>query len=171
MNEKELGVLSSLYKLGIVPSKGIFQVTEDMVQEYMKFYHMIYGKTDNAMATKSNTKFARRLAGRTMVHLNANRGASYRSIKAGLLYLIENPSFPDHYKIGITVDIETRLSQYQTYDPYRAFKVYKYEFVLDKTSSEKEVLKNKSNEDGLGEWLLKSNGLKLFTEASQVSGS
>lgn len=156
--------MSSLYKLDIVPKSGIFQITENMLQEYLKFYHMLYGKTNNATATKSNAKFARRLAGRTLVNVNALRGASYRSISAGLLYLIENPSFPEHYKIGITVDIETRLSQYQTYDPYRAYKIFKYEFVIDKSSAEKHVLTNKIVGDGLGEWLLKPNALKLFLE-------
>lgn len=164
MNEKELDVLSSLYKLNIVPTRGIFQVTESMLQEYINFYHMLYGRTNNATGTKSNKKFARRLAGRTLVQLNALRGASYRSIKSGLIYLIENPAFSEYYKIGITVDIETRLSQYQTYDPHRAYKVSKYDFVLDKSLAEKFVIKNKTNEDGLGEWLLKPNGLKLFNE-------
>jgi len=164
MQEKELNVLASLCKLAIVPEKGIFQITENMLQEYIKFYHMLYGKTNNATGTSSNKKFARRLAGRTLVTLNSNRGASYRSIKAGLLYLIENPSFPEYYKVGITVDIETRLSQYQTYDPYRAFKIKKYDFVLDKTNAEKEVLINKSSEDGLGEWLLKPKALVLFNK-------
>ena len=165
MNEKELNVLASLVKLDIVPKTGIFEVSENMIQEYIKFYHMLYGKTDNATATKSNTKFARRLAGRTLVQLNAIRGASYRSIKAGLLYLIENPAFPEHYKIGITVDVKTRLAQYQTYDPYRSYKIAKYDFVLDKSLAEKEILLGKSLEDGLGEWLLKPKGLILFNKA------
>ena len=165
MNEKELNVLSSLYKLAIVPNSGIFQITENMLQEYMQFYHMLYGKTDVATGTVSNKKFARRLAGRTLVQLNALRGASYRSIKSGLIYLIENPAFKEHYKIGITVDIETRLAQYQTYDPYRSYKVIKYDFVLDKSYAEKDVLKNKTIEDdGLGEWLLKSNAIMLFNK-------
>lgn len=169
MNNKELDVLASLYKLAIVPKNGVFQITEDMLQEYMKFYHMIYGKTDNATGTRSNTKFARRLAGRTLVQLNALRECSYRSIKAGLLYLIENPAFPEHYKIGITVDIETRLSQYQTYDPYRAYKVSKYDFVLDKSIAEKEILSSKTLEDGLGEWLLKPKGLIYFNKVVSIA--
>ena len=85
MTNKELNVLSSLYKLDIVPKSNIFQITENMLQEYIKFYHMLYGKTNNATATKSNAKFARRLAGRTLVNLNYLRGASYKSIKSGLL--------------------------------------------------------------------------------------
>jgi hypothetical protein len=168
MNDKELDVLASLYKLSIVPKEGIFQVTENMLQEYMQFYHMLYGKTNSATGTKSNTKFARRLAGRTLVQLNALRGASYRSIRSGLIYLIENPAFPEHYKIGITVDIESRLSQYQTYDPYRSYKVAKYDFVLDKSVAEKEVLSNKTKEDGLGEWLLKPKGLGLFNSVVSI---
>lgn len=171
MNEKELNVLSSLYKLAIVPNLGIFQITENMLQEYMQFYHMLYGKTNIATGNSSNKKFARRLAGRTLVQLNALRGASYRSIRAGLVYLIENPAFEDHYKIGITTDIETRLSQYQTYDPYRAFKVVKYDFVLDKAVSEKEILNNKNIGEGLGEWLLKPKALESFNKVISLSGS
>ena len=171
MNEKELNVLSSLYKLAIVPSSGVFQITELMLLEYMHFYHMLYGKTEQATGTKSNKKFARRLAGRTLVQLNALRGSTYRSIKAGLIYLIENPAFKEHYKIGITTDIESRLSQYQTYDPYRAFKIVKYDFVLDKTLSEKEILSCKTTEDGLGEWCLKSKALESFNKVISLSGS
>lgn len=168
MNEKELNVLSSLIKLDIIPKEGVFEVTENMLQEYIKFYHMLYGKTDNATATKSNKKFARRLAGRTLVQLNANRGASIRSIRAGLLYLIENPAFEDFYKIGITVDIENRLNQYQTYDPYRAYKITKYDFVLDKIAAEKFLLSRKNYEDGLGEWLLKQKAMDLFHEITDA---
>lgn len=168
MQEKELNVLASLYKLAIVPKEGIFQVSEIMIQEYIKTYHMLYGKTNKATATTSNAKFARRLAGRTLVHLNASRGANVRSIRAGLIYLIENPAYVEHYKIGITIDIEKRLSQYQTYDPYRRFKVVKYDFVLDKSLAEKEILSSKTINDGLGEWLLKPNALKLFNNVIVV---
>ncbi len=168
MNEKELNVLSSLYKLGIVPKVGFFQITENMLQEYMQLYHMLYGKTTKATGTTSNKKYARRLAGRTLVHLNAQRGAPYRSIRAGLVYLIENPAFPEYFKVGLTVDIEKRLLQYQTYDPHRKFTVFKYDFVINKFLVEKEILSLKEEEDGLGEWLLKDNALTKFNRAIDI---
>lgn len=170
VNFKELDILSKLCDRGILPESDTFQITEDILQEYMTIYHKLYGKSEIATGNKSNTKFARRLAGRTLVHLNASRGISYRSSKAGLLYLIGNHSFPEHYKIGITVDIEKRLAQYQTYDPHRSYKVIKYDFVLDKSLCEKRVLSSKVKEDGLGEWLLIPNALALFEKAT-LSGS
>jgi hypothetical protein len=81
---------------------------------------------------------------------------------AGLVYLIENPAFPEHYKVGMTINLKQRLSQYQTYDPYRKFKVFKYDFVLDKRSKEKELLNHPNIYNELGEWIKKTNAEELF---------
>lgn len=145
--------------------KVFFEISESMLSRYIEQYHILFGSSTGT-TTNSNTKFARRLAGRTLVQLNASRGASLRSIKAGLLYLIENPAYKQHYKVGVTVDIEKRLAQYQTYDPYRSFKVVKYDFAIDKSKAEKYILKQKTDEDGLGEWLLKPKALELFNKIS-----
>jgi predicted GIY-YIG superfamily endonuclease len=74
-------------------------------------------------------------------------------IKCGFVYIISNPSFPNKYKVGITTDVLQRLNTYQTYDPYRMFKIEHYRFVEDKRKTEKLILeKTKMNLDK-GEWV------------------
>jgi predicted GIY-YIG superfamily endonuclease len=41
----------------------------------------------------------------------------------GYLYIITNPQFNGYCKIGITDDLNSRLSQYQTADPLRSYKI------------------------------------------------
>ena len=47
-------------------------------------------------------------------------------MKSGYIYLISNPAFPQYLKVGITEDISARLSQYQTADPKRSYKIEYY---------------------------------------------
>lgn len=39
------------------------------------------------------------------------------------IYIISNSSFPDWFKVGRTINIRKRLTDYQTGDPHRRFKV------------------------------------------------
>jgi len=49
------------------------------------------------------------------------------STKKGYLYIISNPAYKGWCKVGITEDIDKRLSTYQTGDPFRNYKV---EYIL-----------------------------------------
>lgn len=42
---------------------------------------------------------------------------------AGFVYLIVNPRFPGWVKVGQTKNVEARLRQYNTGDPWRAYRV------------------------------------------------
>lgn len=162
MNEKEHTILSSLVAKGIIPTSGLFQIKEHQLSAYIGEYHRIFGETSKATGSKTNKKFARRLAGRTLLRENALRGAKFSEIDAGIVYLIENKSFPEHYKVGMTLDLKKRLSQYQTYTPYRDFTVYKYDFVLDRKKIEKAILSHPDIANEAGEWVLKHNAAKIF---------
>lgn len=163
MTDKEEIVIKYLLENKVIPT-GVFQVTEVMLQEYLQAYHLHFGDTDKAAGKKNNVRFARRLAGRTLLSLNFNRGAKHTEMNAGLIYLIENPVFPEHYKVGMTINLKQRLSQYQTYDPYRSFKVFKYDFVLDKRKKEKELLSHPDIYNELGECVKKTNAEVLFSK-------
>lgn len=123
---------------------------------------MLFGTEGRGTASTSNRRFARRLAGRTLLNLNFSRGARFSELKAGILYLIENPAFPDHYKVGMTINLKQRLAQYQTYDPYRQFSVAKYDFVLDRHRCEADLLNHPFICREEGEWVLKDNALEIF---------
>ncbi len=49
-----------------------------------------------------------------------------RRSKSGYVYIISNKNFPNHYKIGVTTDIERRLQNYQTSSPFRDYKIEYY---------------------------------------------
>jgi predicted GIY-YIG superfamily endonuclease len=44
-------------------------------------------------------------------------------MKNGYVYIISNPAWPKWIKLGITDNLEKRLSTYQTGDPNRAYKI------------------------------------------------
>lgn len=164
MQEKELAVVQVLLTKGIIPTTGKFQITEIMLQGYLQQYHTLFGTTSKSTGGTSNVKFARRLAGRTLLAINFSRGIKSNEISAGLVYLIENPAFPEHYKVGMTIDLKSRLNSYQTYDPYRAFKVVKYDFVLDRRLKEKELLQHPNILNEQGEWVKKDFALEVFSK-------
>ena len=59
--------------------------------------------------------------------------------KSGYVYIISNPAHPNFLKFGITEDITSRLSQYQTADPMRAFRVEYYIFHPQYEKAEKKI--------------------------------
>ena len=168
MTEKEKQVIASLISSLIIPANGVFQITEYHLTQYIAIYHKLFGSTEKATNSNSNTKFARRLAGRTLLSLNFDRGAKYNEMKAGIVYLIENIAYPLHYKVGLTINLYRRLAQYQTYDPYRSFKIVKYDFVLDRSLKEKEILSYPSIFIEEGEWVLRDNAVSVFDKITSV---
>ena len=49
-------------------------------------------------------------------------------MSGGYIYIISNPAHPNFLKFGITEDIKSRLSTYNTGDPQRAYRVEYYIF-------------------------------------------
>jgi hypothetical protein len=162
IKEFERAVLDKLIKLNVIPFDGIFQIEESHLREYIKMYSELFGKSGNGLKTLSNARFARKLAGLTLLKLNFERNAKFNQLKSGLVYMIENPQFTDHYKLGMTIDLNSRLDSYQTYDPYRNFKVVKYDFVLNRSLTEKNLLNHHDITKECGEWIIKNNAIKIF---------
>lgn len=162
ITEKEIAVLTDMIDKSIIPKSGLFTITEASLRAYLSIYHRLFGSTSKSTDGKSNTKFARRLAGRTLLNVIFNRGGKFTDTDAGLIYLIENPAYPLHYKVGITIQLSKRLAQYQTYDPYRQFKIAKYDFTLDRYTQEKSLLAYPEIYNEQGEWVLKENAKEVF---------
>lgn len=161
MNKEEI-VLKSLIENGVIPDQGLFQINEYHLKMYLDRYHSLFGSYQKRCGKLSNIRFARRLAGRTFLKVNFDRGARFHDIKAGLVYLISNEAFPDFVKVGMTINIKQRLEVYQTYDPYRRFKIEKYDFVLDRSSKEKEFLTHSNIYNESGEWVSLENSIEIF---------
>lgn len=62
---------------------------------------------------------------------------NYESSKEGQVYIIVNPAFPSWCKIGMAVDAEDRLKQYQTSSPYRDYKLIATYDTSDRRKAEK----------------------------------
>lgn len=162
MKDFELKVIEELIRNKCIPTAGIFQITEQLLSDYIRIYGIL-NSTKNGKLNNTNYKFARRLAGRTLVKfLSEDRSAKLVDIRSGLVYMISNPAFPARVKIGMTMDVEKRLAQYQTYDPYRSYKIERYNFVLDRRNKEKQILTSPELMREGGEWVQKVNADSVF---------
>lgn len=150
-NNKEIKVLDKLYKTNFINNLG-YDITETLLKEYVKVYGDIFSK-GNRKLDVSNYRFARKVAGLTLIKHNLFLGNNINDIKSGLVYIIENESFPDHFKLGMTVDLNKRLASFQTYDPYRRFKISNYDFHIDRRKTEYILLNDYSIKDENGEWI------------------
>ena len=78
----------------------------------------------------------------------------YNSSKEGQVYIIVNESFPEWIKVGMAIDAEDRLSNYQTSSPYRDYALYQSWDVSDRRAAESaahEILAECSD-DRKNEW-------------------
>ena len=65
--------------------------------------------------------------------------AKYESSVEGQVYVIVNPSFPEWVKVGMAIDSEDRLNNYQTSSPFRNYVLnYKWN-VSDRRVAESEA--------------------------------
>lgn len=158
-------VINALIKAGKIPAEGAFQVTESLMLDYVFAYKTISKGVD--VGSNSNVKFARRLAGLNLLKENIDRGVKSSDIKAGHVYLISNPAWPNHYKIGVSYDCHKRLQQYQTYSPFRDFHIEKYDFVLDKLNTERLLLNHPLVVREQGEWVHRHNAKLIFDDIAR----
>tara|TARA_R100001594_G_scaffold6456_2_gene18317 strand:- start:6413 stop:6991 length:579 start_codon:yes stop_codon:yes gene_type:complete len=63
----------------------------------------------------------------------------YESSTEGQVYVITNPNFPEWVKVGMAVDAEDRLSNYQTSSPFRDYSLAASWDVADRRSAESEA--------------------------------
>ena len=61
---------------------------------------------------------------------------NYEGSTEGEVYIIYNPAFPGWVKVGMAVDSQDRLKQYQTASPYRNYTVVKSYKVSNRRESE-----------------------------------
>ena len=160
-------VIQHLVTTNIVPASGKFEVTEDMIYAYFLCYKQLGGGV--SAGTSSNVKYARRLAGLNLLKENLSRGVKASEIKAGHIYLISNPAYSGYYKIGASYNCHARLAQYQTYSPFRDFRIEKYDFVLDKFLVEKQILSHPLIDRATGEWVKVDNAKLIFNDIAKYN--
>lgn len=147
VSNNNLLVVQKLINSGAIPEEGNFSITEDLLLQHRELYKSLGGGNSN------NFLKSRRYAGLGLLYLKKFRKIPAKDIPEGFVYLISNPAWPSKTKIGLAVDLNKRLQSYQTYDPYRSYKIVSYEFVLNKKEVERHLLKYFSTEKDLGEWV------------------
>ena len=63
----------------------------------------------------------------------------YELSKEGQVYVITNPNFPEWVKVGMAVDAEDRLNNYQTSSPFRDYTLVSAWSVTDRRTAEAEA--------------------------------
>ena len=78
---------------------------------------------------------------------------AFNRIKEGYIYAISNPAWAGWIKIGMAVDADDRLQNYQTSSPFRDYHIEAKIFTTDKKKLE-EIAHKEASKLGvkLGEW-------------------
>jgi hypothetical protein len=66
---------------------------------------------------------------------------NYKTSKQGQVYILYSPAYPSWIKVGMAVDAEDRLKQFQTGSPYRDYILVKAYDTDDRRKAESEVHK------------------------------
>ena len=98
----------------------------------------------------------------------------FAEVKSGHIYLMTNPAYPGWCKVGMAVDAEDRVNQFQTGSPFRDYKLFKFFETDDRRGSEKkahDVLEEKID-DRRGEWfhISPEDAEKILTELFEKEG-
>jgi hypothetical protein len=86
------------------------------------------------------------------IHQTALR--QYNQVKAGHVYIISNPAWPEWVKVGMAIDAADRCSNYQTSSPFRDY-VVEYSFASTNRREDESVAHQKLaaiSQDRRGEW-------------------
>lgn len=79
---------------------------------------------------------------------------NYTESKQGQIYIMINPAYPGWCKVGMAVDAEDRVNQFQTGSPFRDYQLFKFFETDNRRESEKQahyILQEKID-DRRGEW-------------------
>jgi len=159
-NDTAYKVIVDLIKADLLPTTD-FEITEFHLQSYIKLYTLYKGYNESWAAKQSNIRYARKLAGLTLIKYKLSLGLKSNQCKEGFVYTVSNPAWPNMLKLGMTINVKERLSKYQTYSPFRDYKVEAYEFVFNRRETEAFVKDKFKLSIEAGEWI---SGIK----ASQV---
>jgi hypothetical protein len=86
------------------------------------------------------------------IHQTALR--QYNQVKAGHVYIISNPAWPEWIKVGMAIDAADRCCNYQTSSPFRDY-VVEYSFASTNRREDESVAHQKLaaiSQDRRGEW-------------------
>lgn len=81
--------------------------------------------------------------------------SNYNTAKEGQVYILYSPAYPSWVKIGMAVDAEDRLKQFQTGSPYRDYILVKAYDTKDRRRAESEIHEIlRENHGSKNEWFV-----------------
>lgn len=86
----------------------------------------------------------------------------------GYIYVMTNPAWPGHVKIGSAGDCNKRLAQFNTGSPYRDYEIHYHIYATNRLLSERLVHEQLRDYRAQGEWFRAS--LWQAVEAMHVLG-
>lgn len=97
--------------------------------------------------------------------------AKYESSVEGQVYVVINPNFPEWVKVGMAIDAEDRLNNYQTSSPFRDY-VLQYKCnVSDRRSAESEAHSKLSKLYGRRSEWFKCTPEQAMSVVSEIAGN
>lgn len=171
ISNKSRVVLDKLIKEGSLPCKGMFNVTDDLINKTFCKWNEVYHPKYDKKLSSSAIRYGKKIAGLNLMKLNLEREeveivtkkkSTKLKIKCGVVYVITNEAFPGYFKVGMTTDLDARLKNYQTYDPLKRYKVEHYSFVTNRRDIEKELLDKYRVDLSTGEWVSNENVKKAI---------
>jgi len=158
MNEKAKSTIAILEYEKTIPSEGSFIIDEDLVKEYIVAYKSVCNNK-KGLSGLSEKRLARKIAALNLMITLDSRNEKY---ECGFVYVIANPAWPEHLKIGMTTEMNDRLASYQTGDPHRKYYIKHYEFVLNRRETEKSILQKFNINIEKGEWIKEVDSKAVF---------
>jgi hypothetical protein len=171
-NEITRNIITGMINDGFIPASGPFEVTQSLLDMYYEIFTINYPVMANKHR-KKEVRYYKKLTGLSLLKMSLSRTETQEreekinlkpKLKCGILYLISNPVYPGMYKVGITQDLNKRLATYQTYDPFRRFKVEHYRFVDDMRIEEKTILSKYQINISTGEWIDNKKVKEIFMD-------
>lgn len=73
-------------------------------------------------------------------------------VRDGFVYIVTHPSFPGYVKVGCAIDPHSRLRDYQTYCPRRAYRLVRAVYTTDRREAEAYIHAMLGDVRASGEW-------------------
>lgn len=127
------------------------KVDKKLIDTYLERYWEIRGTPEKNFPYYK--RFQERIAALDLVryvYSNSDINASY--IREGWVYIVTNSAFPNCVKIGKAIDMDNRLKNMQTYDPFRQYICEHQFFVEDRHSTEIKIHSLLADRRLSGEW-------------------
>ena len=146
MSDKIQKVLEILESKNLIDKRG-FSITNTLISSYIEEYAKLSG---------NGKKFSLRLA-QKIACMNLVEFKLLHKIQGdeGFAYVISNPAWPDHFKVGMSKQVKKRLASYQTYSPFRDYKLEWFGFWQDMRKGE--IALRSCFEVESHEWVLRDN--------------